>query len=233
MKKAPATSQYGLCLAAVCLLLCGCLLAGVAQARYSSSTEKEFKFKADALQSLRLLPLEGGETEDTADAWRLAEDGSYYRTFSLRNYDGSEGAETNIATEDLVGEVYLLTGLGIEKPEALTVTLTLHEWVAVTAETVETTTVDKPTVYRGIATAIGEGTALWYRFGEGWCWHFYEVTETKDADGSIKETVSAAPVTWSFVGNTAQQYELTVSVTAEAQSAYSGYLQVCAAAVDD
>lgn len=114
MKKRAGTSQYALCLAAVLLLVCGILLLGTARARFSSSVSKDLELQAQPLEPLRLTP----QDADTG-TWQMI-DGSCIRTFLLQ-YDGTQ------EKSDVTVGVTLLASLGIEKPEALDITLAVEE----------------------------------------------------------------------------------------------------------
>lgn len=236
MKKQSGTSQYALCLAAVCLLVCGLLLLGVARARFSSSVEREVELQAQPLEPLLLTP-----QGDTATAWQMVGD-TCMSTFLLQ-YDNTQ--EQN---DDMSIGVVLLASLGIETPEALDIRLTVEEPDdtpeteggttdgADTAEVLQDDTLDnvprtRKVEYRGIPEEIPKGSALWYSFGDGWLYRFCPVTyvQTED-DGQLEETQKkiGREVTWKVGAETLWQTELTVTVKADANIRYDVLLRLCA-----
>lgn len=227
MKKRTATIPYGVLLAALALLTCGCLLTAAAHARFSSSVARDVTVEPAAAQPLCLLPQEDGA--ESTGVWQLTADGACQRSFRLQNYSGA-----NTASGDMTVELRLLASLGIESPDALEVTLTekTTEQVTVPAEPGETgepgETAAQPqvteTVYRGVPTAIDPGTPLETAFGPGWSYRFYRVEY--GADGQM--TVSAEPASWSFSGGKPEQKELTVRVTARQPLRYDSWLRVTA-----
>lgn len=239
MKKRAGTSQYALCLAAVCLLVCAFLLLGVARARFSSSVEREVELQAQPLEPLRLTP------KDTGDTWQMV-DGSCRRTFLLE-YDGTQ------EKSDVTVGVTLLASLGIETPEALDITLAVEEptdtpitepengsvegvdtadAAAVPQDdTLDTAPQTKRVEYRGIPEEIPEGSALWYSFGPGWCYRFPPVTYVQSTvdgqQGEPREQIGQE-VAWTVEAGTLWQTELTVTVKAEANIRYDVLLRLCA-----
>lgn len=239
MKKRAGTSQYALCLAAVCLLLCGLLLVGTARARFLSSVEREVELQAQPLEPLRLTP------QDTGDTWQMV-DGSCRRTFLLQ-YDGTQ------EKSDVTVGVTLLASLGIETPEALDITLAAVEPTdtpitepengsvedvdtADTAEVPQDDTLDtapqtKRVEYRGIPEEIPEGSALWYSFGPGWCYRFCPVTSvqsTVDGQQGEPQEQIGQEVTWTVEAGALWRKELTVTVKADANIRYDVLLRLCA-----
>ena len=240
MKKRAGTSQYALCLAAVCLLLCGLLLVGTARARFSSAVEREVELQAQPLEPLRLTP------QETGDTWQMV-DGSCRRTFLLE-YDGTQ------EKSDVTVGVTLLASLGIETPEALDITLAVEEPTdtpitepengsvegvdtADTAEVPQDDTLDaapetKMVTYRGVAEEIPEGSALWYSFGPGWCYRFHPVTYVQSTvdgqQGEPQEQIGQEVVTWTVEAGALWRKELKVTVKADANIRYDVLLRLCA-----
>lgn len=223
MNKWARTSQYGWCLAAAALLLCGFLLAGTAYARFSSTVTREVKVAPEAAQPLCLLPQATGEE---GALWQMTEDGACQRTFSLQNFSGS-----NTASRDMTVELTLLASLGVGSPEALDITLTEKtvEQVSQTAEDGSSSTVEQErvTVYRGVPTAIGEDSALAGSFGPGWCYRFR--LEQQDAEG---KPTAALPAEWHFTGGSQEQHLLTLRITAKETPPYDCWFRLTAAASD-
>lgn len=229
-----------LCLAAVCLLVCGLLLLGVARARFSSSVSKEVALQAQPLEPLRLTP-----QEDTATAWQTDDD-TCTRTFLLE-YDGTQ------EKSDVTVGVTLLASLGIETPEALDITLAVEELTdtpitepengsvegvdtADAAEVPQDDTLDtapetKMVTYRGVAEEIPEGSALWYSFGPGWCYRFCPVTSmqsTVDGQQGEPQEQIGQEVTWTVKAGERWQKTITVEVRADADVRYDVLLRLCA-----
>lgn len=237
MKKRSGTSQYALCLAAICLLVCGFLLLGAARARFSSAVSKEVELQAQSLEPLLLTP----QGENTT-AWQTV-NGTCTRTFLLQYDNGQE------QSDDISVGVVLLASIGIEDPEALDITLTVvepddtpvTETVSeatgdVAAEVPQDSTLDaaprtRKVDYQGIPEEIPEGSALWYSFGPGWRYRFCPVTYVQSTEnGQPGETQKqiGQEAAWTVEAGTLWQKELTVTVKAEADISYDVLLRLCA-----
>ena len=203
--------RHLLLLTAVCLLVCVLIGMGVSYGRYRSGAMARIDFASRRLDQLWLWELavpaaegeepvaEGQNTAPTEPlalrdgVWASTEDG--VRTLRFRLTNGE--TEKTVAEADILADVLLDAGQGFEDPEWLTVIL------------YTTNEKNEELRYLGVPTQIAEGSTLYSRFGEGWCYRFYPLTEQNTVE------MDTAPLCWEFPGGeyTAREAELRITGT--------------------
>lgn len=157
-------NKYLLWLAALCMAACMVLTVGVTFARYQSEIDLDsLWFSAEVADRLHLCDghmtqsqMNSGSWSGRTPAWTETEEGLALE-FCISN--GTSGE--SFATRDQMASVRLAAGLGIQDPETLTVVLTFERD-------------DQQVQLTAVPELIEEGSALYYSFGDGWLYRFYE-----------------------------------------------------------
>lgn len=186
----------------ICLVVCVLLTVGVSYARYRTGAMARIDFESRSLSQLWLWELapvsEGGEESPEPTAPHAPQNGVWSEidgdtnVFRFRLTNGE--TEQSVAETDILADVLLDVGQGFDDPWWLNVTL------------YTTNDNNEELRYLGVPTQIAEGSVLYNRFGEGWCFRFYPLTEQDTVD------MHKEPLRWVFPGGeyTVREAELRI-----------------------
>lgn len=191
-------------LLAACLVVCVLLSVSVSYARYRTGAMARIDFQSRRLDQLWLWqamtePVEGEEAPEEPTEPQAPQDGVWTaigdNTNSLRFRLTNGETEEAVAEADILADVLLDVGQGFDDPWWLYVTLTTTEKN------------DEELQYLGVPTQITEGSVLYSRFGEGWVFRFYPLSE----EGAVD--MQKEPLRWEFPGGeyTVREAELQIT----------------------
>lgn len=177
----------------LCLCVCAALM-GTTRARYEQviGDPQDVLIASDELDAgaaLDQVYLHGGPVDaqwlekntlpELPSGWMPVSGGAELK-FSITNFTVETGLGlTDPARRNQQFRVQLIAGLGIGKPQNLTVTLTRVKEIPPVIDEygmvmqIET---EEETVYTASPSPITKGTPLYHTFGEGWVYRFYDET---------------------------------------------------------